>query len=55
MAEDKKEKDPICGMDVDKAEAESEGLTSEYREETYYFCGNGCKEKFDKNPEQYAK
>jgi YHS domain-containing protein len=28
---------------------------STYRENTYYFCGQGCKKKFDQNPEQYAR
>jgi Cu+-exporting ATPase len=28
---------------------------SEYNGKTYYFCCEGCKEKFDKEPEKYAK
>jgi Cu+-exporting ATPase len=44
-------KDPICGMDVDPAEAAGK---SEYKGKTYYFCSTGCKEKFDANPSQYA-
>jgi YHS domain-containing protein len=43
-------KDPICGMEVDEANAPS----SDYKEQTFYFCSETCKQKFDKNPEQYA-
>ncbi len=44
-------KDPICGMDVDPAQA---AATSEYNGQTYYFCAQGCKKKFDENPESYV-
>jgi YHS domain-containing protein len=27
---------------------------SEYKEQTYYFCSNGCKVQFDKDPQKYA-
>jgi Cu+-exporting ATPase len=43
-------KDPVCGMDVDVATAPAH---SDYQGQTHYFCGTGCKEKFDLNPEQY--
>jgi RND family efflux transporter MFP subunit len=43
-------KDPACGMEIDLAKATEK---SEYRGKTYYFCSKGCKEQFDKNPEQY--
>ena len=43
-------KDPVCGMDIEASTAA--GLT-EYKGQTYYFCGSKCKEKFDLNPEQY--
>ena len=46
------EKDPVCGMDIDpKASAGK----SEYKGQTYYFCSNGCKRAFDKEPEKYIK
>jgi alkyl hydroperoxide reductase subunit F len=35
-------KDPICKMEVH----ESTALTSEYEGELYYFCSEGCREKF---------
>ena len=43
-------KDPVCGMDV---ETETAAGRSDYKGETYYFCGSNCKEKFDLNPDQY--
>lgn len=43
--------DPVCGMQV---EAEKAAGQSEYRGQTYYFCNQGCKRKFDENPEAYA-
>lgn len=43
--------DPVCGMQVD--EQHSPG-TSEFNKKTYYFCSQGCKQKFDTNPERYA-
>jgi P-type Cu+ transporter len=43
-------KDPVCGMDVDPGQAAGK---SEYRGKTYYFCAEGCKRKFDQNPERY--
>ncbi len=45
-------KDPVCGMDVDPKTAAGK---SEYRSQTYYFCSNGCKKAFDKEPEKYLK
>ena len=43
--------DPVCGMQVDDRDAAAQ---SEYEGETYYFCSQGCKKKFDQDPEQYA-
>lgn len=42
--------DPICRMIVDEKTAK---FTSMYKGKTYYFCAPGCKQTFDKNPEQY--
>jgi YHS domain-containing protein len=44
-------KDPVCGMDVDPKTAAAK---SEFQGVTYYFCSNGCKKAFDKEPEKYA-
>lgn len=43
--------DPVCGMEIDAKDAAG---TSEYQEQTYYFCSPGCKKQFDKNPQQYV-
>jgi P-type Cu+ transporter len=45
-------KDPVCNMQVEETKAAG---TSIYQGQTYYFCSIPCKEKFEKNPEQYAK
>ena len=44
-------KDPVCGMIVDIGEARHK---SEFRGNAFYFCCAGCKQKFDKQPEQYV-
>lgn len=45
------ERDPVCGMRVDPA-------TAPYRHvragRSYYFCAQGCLEKFQTHPEQYV-
>ena len=47
-----RERDVVCGMMVDPAKAAG---TSDYDGKTYYFCGKGCKAKFDAHPERYLK
>lgn len=46
------EKDPVCGMEVDR---DSAAATSEYQGRTYYFCAQACKEEFDRNPDQFLR
>ncbi|MGB7070647.1 MAG: YHS domain-containing protein [Pyrinomonadaceae bacterium] len=46
------QKDPVCGMQVEESEAAGR---SEHEGRTYYFCSQGCKEKFDADPEAYAE
>jgi YHS domain-containing protein len=46
------ERDPICGMDVDRERAAAQ---SEYSGRTFYFCSTACKSQFDKNPIRYAR
>jgi Cu+-exporting ATPase len=46
------QKDPVCGMDVDPARAAG---SSVYDGKTYYFCSASCKQKFDRDPQTYAK
>ena len=43
--------DPVCGMTVDRRAGKP---TSTYEGRTYYFCSEGCKAKFDAEPERYA-
>jgi alkyl hydroperoxide reductase subunit F len=42
--------DPICGMVVD-----SDRFSAAYDGKTYYFCSQGCKDKFGAEIEQYNK
>jgi Cu+-exporting ATPase len=44
--------DPVCKMEVDEKTA---AATSEYKGKKYYFCAQGCKVSFDKNPEKYLQ
>jgi Cu+-exporting ATPase len=41
--------DPVCGMDVDP----SSPLKFEFAGKTYYFCSQGCLNKFSADPEKY--
>jgi Cu+-exporting ATPase len=43
-------RDPVCGMTVDRRAGKP---TSVYAGRTFYFCGDGCKAKFDAEPERY--
>jgi RND family efflux transporter MFP subunit len=51
---DAAQKDPVCGMDVDEKRAAAAGRKSEYKGATYYFCSDGCKKDFDKDPDKFA-
>jgi len=46
--------DPVCGMTVDVARAEADGLTTEYEARTYAFCRSGCMRAFEEEPATYA-
>jgi YHS domain-containing protein len=43
--------DPVCKMEV----KENTKFKSRFKGNDYYFCSLGCKEKFDKSPEEYTK
>jgi YHS domain-containing protein len=43
-------RDPVCGMTVDK---QATPHRSEYEGKTFYFCGAGCKRRFDEEPQRY--
>lgn len=42
-----------CGMTILRKDIEAEGLTSEYKGKTCYFCSPGCKSSFMAEPEKY--
>ncbi len=44
-------KDPVCKLDVDENKA---AATTVYKGKTYYFCAQGCKTRFEKEPEKYT-
>jgi Cu+-exporting ATPase len=44
-----REKDPVCGMDVNPATARHKTL---HKEKQYFFCSAGCLSKFQANPEK---
>ena len=48
---DNVEIDPVCGMEVDPAEAVGH---SEYEDRVYYFCSKQCQERFDLGPADFA-
>ena len=45
-------KDPVCGMNIDPAKAEQEGLVIEADGKTYYFCSEECVEEFHRHGPQ---
>ena len=47
---EKTQVDPVCSM---KVQASKVAGRSEFQGKTYYFCGLGCKKKFDGAPEQF--
>ena len=46
-------KDPVCGLPVATGPAKQAGRTSEYQGKLYYFDTDGCKQRFDKDPQYY--
>lgn len=44
-------KDPVCGMQV---KVETAKWTSEYGAKRWFFCSEGCKKKFEADPERYG-
>jgi Cu+-exporting ATPase len=51
-ASPKTERDPVCGMQVDPASAAER---YDYQGRTYSFCCDGCRRKFEADPERYLK
>jgi Cu+-exporting ATPase len=50
MAVGTQDKDPVCGMTVNPATAKHR---RDYHGKTYFFCCQGCAEKFQSDPEKY--
>lgn len=46
---------PVCGKEVDQAQAQARGWVSEYQGRTYYFCRYPCNREFDRQPERYVQ
>ncbi|HEY8669421.1 MAG TPA: HAD-IC family P-type ATPase, partial [Terriglobales bacterium] len=46
------QKDPVCGMTVDPANAKA---SAQHAGVTYYFCCDGCAQKFQARPNEYLK
>jgi Cu+-exporting ATPase len=44
-------RDHVCDMDVDESTAAAQ---CEYEDDTYYFCSERCKQKFEADPEKYV-
>lgn len=44
-------KDPVCGMQVDEKSA---AARTEYEGKTYFFCSEGCRERFGQNPPKFV-
>ena len=44
-------RDPVCDMEVDERSAAAK---SQYKGDTYYFCSDECKRRFDADPERYV-
>jgi P-type Cu+ transporter len=44
--------DPVCGMRIDEKQAAGK---IQYQGETYHFCSQSCKSRFEQNPQQYAR
>ncbi len=43
--------DPVCGMEIEPMNAAAQ---TTYQGNTYYFCSQECKSKFDKDPQKYV-
>ena len=46
-------KDPVCAMDVDTANPPG-GTAAHAGQTYYYYCSNGCRKAFEKDPAKYT-
>lgn len=42
--------DPVCGKEVNPAEA----LSENFEGHEFFFCGEKCRDEFNRHPDQYA-
>lgn len=47
-----KQKDPVCGMEVEERSAL---WKSSQKGQTYIFCSKECQNQFDQHPEKYSQ
>lgn len=45
-------RDPVCKMEVDEQQSP---VQSKFQGQTYHFCSQECKDKFDQNPQEFAR
>ena len=48
----KPKSDPVCGMSVDPKTTTIKAIIEGH---TYYFCAEGCRQAFEKNPAKYLE
>ncbi|OHD69864.1 MAG: YHS domain-containing protein [Spirochaetes bacterium RBG_16_67_19] len=44
--------DPVCKMQVEEKKAAAK---AEHMGKTYYFCSEGCRRAFEKDPHKYVE
>lgn len=44
--------DPVCQHELDR---KPEDLKLHHEDKTYYFCSEGCKDEFEKNPDKFIR
>lgn len=44
--------DPVCGMTLDSSQAAAQTI---YKDQTYFFCSQDCRQTFEKNPKEFTK
>lgn len=49
----RRERDPVCGMNVRVEVALEDGLVAEHDGHTYYFCRQGCRDEFVTEPARF--
>jgi Cu(I)/Ag(I) efflux system membrane fusion protein len=55
LAAQKFPQDPVCRMGVEEQAAAAAGLTSDYLGQTYYFCSDYCKKRFEQSAHLFIK